>query len=180
MSVERGLQLRPSLVGRYSPPLSNHDRAPKQHPAASAILAVGLEEKGSWSFPLSFPKRLPLELAFERHIAGSTIHNYPEALWWAIVTVTTVGYGDTYPVTAAGRGVAVVLMLVGIGLIGVLTATIASFFVQENADEEKHELIARLDRIEAMLAGALSQSDGTIRAVAGGQEEAFHPEGTPD
>jgi len=45
------------------------------------------------------------------------------------VTVTTVGYGDTYPVTAGGRGVAVVLMLVAIGLIGVLTATVASFFV---------------------------------------------------
>jgi Ion channel len=59
--------------------------------------------------------------------------------------------GDTYPVTAAGRGVAVVLMLVGIGLIGVLTATVASFFVQEGPDKERDELITRLERIEAML-----------------------------
>jgi voltage-gated potassium channel len=95
-----------------------------------------------------------LELAFERHAHGANIHNFGEALWWAIVTVTTVGYGDTFPVTAAGRGVAVVLMLVGIGLIGVLTATVASFFVQEGADAEKSELIARLDRIEAVLARA--------------------------
>ena len=68
-----------------------------------------------------------LVLLFERNAHGSTIHNFPDALWWAMVTVTTVGYGDTYPVTAAGRGVAVVLMLTGIGLIGVLTATVASF-----------------------------------------------------
>ena len=101
-----------------------------------------------------------LELAFERSAHGSNIHDYGEALWWAIVTVTTVGYGDTYPVTAGGRGVAVVLMLVAIGLIGVLTATVASFFVGEKADEEQAALNQRLDRIEAMLAQALTPRPG--------------------
>jgi voltage-gated potassium channel len=72
-----------------------------------------------------------LEVAFEVHAKGSNIHGFADALWWAVVTVTTVGYGDKFPVTAAGRGVAVVLMLVGIGLIGVLTATVSSFFVSE-------------------------------------------------
>jgi voltage-gated potassium channel len=100
-----------------------------------------------------------LVLEFERHARGSNIHNYGQALWWAIVTVTTVGYGDKYPVTAGGRGVAVVLMLVGIGLIGVLTATVASFFVQEAADAEKAALHERLDRIETMLAQALAISE---------------------
>jgi voltage-gated potassium channel len=106
-----------------------------------------------------------LELAFERHAHGANIHNFGDALWWAVVTVTTVGYGDTYPVTSGGRGVAVVLMLVGIGLIGVLTATVASFFVQESAEAEKSELIARLDRIESMLAAVLSGQDGTTDTV---------------
>jgi voltage-gated potassium channel len=55
--------------------------------------------------------------------------------------------------------VAVVLMLVGIGLIGTLTATVASYFVEEQADKEKDELSQRLDRIEAMLARALSHQD---------------------
>jgi voltage-gated potassium channel len=96
-----------------------------------------------------------LEVAFEVHAKGSTIHGFADALWWAVVTVTTVGYGDKFPVTAAGRGVAVVLMLVAIGLIGVLTATVASFFVGEKADEEQAALDQRLDRIEAMLARAL-------------------------
>jgi voltage-gated potassium channel len=80
-----------------------------------------------------------LVLLFEDNAKGSNIHNYPDALWWAIVTVTTVGYGDRFPVTGGGRTVAVVLMLVGIGLIGVLTATVASVFIKEHTDANKEE-----------------------------------------
>jgi voltage-gated potassium channel len=80
-----------------------------------------------------------LVLLFEQNAKGSNIHSYPDALWWAIVTVTTVGYGDRYPTTEAGRAVAVVLMLLGISLIGVLTATIASVFVKEHTDANKAE-----------------------------------------
>jgi voltage-gated potassium channel len=97
-----------------------------------------------------------LVLLFERHAKGSNIHNYGEALWWGVVTVTTVGYGDQFPVTAQGKGIAVVLMLAGIGLIGVLTATIASYFISGKEDEaakERTEILARLERIEALLQG---------------------------
>jgi len=80
-----------------------------------------------------------LVLLFEVNAKGSNIHNYPQALWWAIVTVTTVGYGDRFPVTEGGHAVAVVLMLVGIGLIGVLTATVASVFIKEHTDANKEE-----------------------------------------
>jgi voltage-gated potassium channel Kch len=80
-----------------------------------------------------------LVLLFEEKAKASNIHDYPDALWWAIVTVTTVGYGDRYPVTEGGRIVAVVLMLVGIGLIGVLTATVASVFIKEHTDANKEE-----------------------------------------
>ena len=80
-----------------------------------------------------------LVLLFDENAKGSNIHNYPDALWWAIVTVTTVGYGDRYPVTNGGRDVAVVLMLVGIGLIGVLTATVASVFIKEHTDANRQE-----------------------------------------
>ncbi len=92
-----------------------------------------------------------LVLSFEHQAKGSTIHNFGDALWWAIVTVTTVGYGDKFPVTAGGRAVATILMFVGIGLIGVLTATVASYFVEQGADDDRADLVERLDRIESML-----------------------------
>ncbi len=57
------------------------------------------------------------------------VKSYSEALWWAIVTVTTVGYGDIAPRTAAGRLVAVVLMLVGIGVLGMVTSSLATYFL---------------------------------------------------
>lgn len=81
-----------------------------------------------------------VELAFERHAPGANIHNYGDALWWAIVTVTTVGYGDRFPISAGGQIVAVILMLVGIGLIGTLTATVASVFIKEHTDSNKEAL----------------------------------------
>ena len=57
---------------------------------------------------------------------------YGDALWWAVVTTTTVGYGDLYPETAAGKIVAAVLMMVGIGTIGVITGTVAAMFSNNN------------------------------------------------
>lgn len=81
-----------------------------------------------------------LVFLFEQNIKASNIHSYTDALWWAIVTVTTVGYGDRYPISEGGRAVALVLMLIGIGLIGVLTATVASVFIKEHTDANKAEL----------------------------------------
>jgi len=92
------------------------------------IAATGTLFAGAW-----------LVLLFEEKAKDGNIHSYPDALWWAIVTVTTVGYGDRYPTTEGGRAVAVVLMLVGIGLIGVLTATVASVFVKEHTDANRQE-----------------------------------------
>jgi voltage-gated potassium channel len=100
-----------------------------------------------------------VELIFEQHARGTKIHNFGESLWWAIVTVTTLGYGHNYHVTTGGRCVAVVIMLVGIGLIGAVTATVASYFVEEQADLEKADLSRRLEHIEEMLAQALAGKD---------------------
>jgi voltage-gated potassium channel len=65
---------------------------------------------------------------------GATITTFRTAIWWAVVTTTTVGYGDYTPVTPGGRGIAMLLMIVGIGLIGTISATIASFFVNRSPD----------------------------------------------
>jgi len=80
------------------------------------------------------------------------IQSVGDAVWWAVVTATTVGYGDVSPVTAEGRLIAVGLMVVGIGFIGVFTATITSFFLQPSRGTEDTETIERrLERIERKL-----------------------------
>ena len=65
----------------------------------------------------------------ERGAADANITSFGDALWWASTTVTTVGYGDHFPVTTEGRLVAVVLMFVGIGLVGTITASAAAWLV---------------------------------------------------
>jgi voltage-gated potassium channel len=66
----------------------------------------------------------------ERGVDGSNIKNIGDGLWWAITTVTTVGYGDRFPTTSEGRLLAVGLMIMGISLMGVITASVASWFVK--------------------------------------------------
>jgi len=94
----------------------------------------------------------------ERGAADSSITSIPDGIWWAATTVTTVGYGDMYPRTAAGRGVAVALMLVGVGLFGVLAGSLASFLIERGRSDEVRpddigleDIAARLDRIERRL-----------------------------
>ncbi|WP_369069155.1 potassium channel family protein [Kineococcus terrestris] len=73
-------------------------------------------------------------LQAERGAPGATITTFGEAAWWVATTITTVGYGDYSPVTATGRAVAVGLMLSGIALIGVVTGSLASWFLDEVRD----------------------------------------------
>ena len=70
---------------------------------------------------------------------SANIKTFPDALWWAITTVTTVGYGDRYPTTGTGRLVGGALMLVGIALLGVITASIAAWFVDRLRDVQVAE-----------------------------------------
>jgi voltage-gated potassium channel len=74
----------------------------------------------------------------ERNVDGSNIKSFEDGLWWAVTTVTTVGYGDRFPTTTEGRLLAVLLMLVGISLVGVITASVASWFVKLSQEETKN------------------------------------------
>lgn len=67
---------------------------------------------------------------------NSNIKTAEDAIWWAYVTITTVGYGDIYPVTTEGRIIAAILMTVGVGLFGTFTAFLASFFVADRQQEQ--------------------------------------------
>jgi voltage-gated potassium channel len=75
-------------------------------------------------------------LQVERPQPDTTIRNFGDALWWAIETVTTVGYGDKAPRTDLGKLIAVTLMIGGIGVVGLITASLASWIVQRVADED--------------------------------------------
>ncbi|WP_341268016.1 potassium channel family protein [Gordonia malaquae] len=75
----------------------------------------------------------------ERGRPGATINGIGDGLWWSITTMTTVGYGDRYPVTTSGRFVAAALMLAGIALLGVVTATVASWLIERIDDAKNQE-----------------------------------------
>ena len=78
----------------------------------------------------------------------SNIKTAEDALWWTYTTITTVGYGDRYPVTTEGRFIAAILMTVGVGLFGTFTAYVASWFVT-NTNEENEIRITNLDLASA-------------------------------
>jgi len=74
---------------------------------------------------------------FEHGETEANIHSLWDGFWWAMVTIGTVGYGDRYPVSVAGRIVGLLLIFSGVGLMSLLTATIASVFVERKIKEEK-------------------------------------------
>jgi voltage-gated potassium channel len=71
--------------------------------------------------------------------ANSNIKTAEDAIWWSYVTITTVGYGDKFPVTTEGRIIAAALMTVGVGLFGTFTAFLASWFVEQTKKEDENE-----------------------------------------
>jgi voltage-gated potassium channel len=108
----------------------------------------------------------------ERHAPGSNIHTLGESVWWSLVTVTTVGYGDYTPVTPAGRVTACLIMGIGLITLAVVTAQVSSSFVSQAAARDQSgppkepaqpevtlaELGRRLARIEELLLAAAPSS----------------------
>ena len=77
-----------------------------------------------------------LVLQFESKSADANIHTGADAIWWGFVTITTVGYGDRFPVTLAGRLVGLFVMLTGVGIIAALASILASLLVPPPESEE--------------------------------------------
>ena len=86
----------------------------------------------------------------ERYLHGATINSFGKALWWSITTVTTVGYGDVYPVTNTGRVIAVLLMIGGISLVGVVTAALASWIIDRVTEEDTLLQAATVAHVEEL------------------------------
>ena len=104
-----------------------------------------------------------LSLAFVaavlERLVDPAMGDFADALWWAVVTVTTVGYGDVIPTSTSGRVIASVLMVAGVSAIPITTSLVVSVFVSRaQAQQRAHdaelqaELMARLERIEQALA----------------------------
>jgi voltage-gated potassium channel len=94
----------------------------------------------------------------EEQAPGSKVTNLGDAFWWAIVTVTTVEYGDIYPVTAEGKIIASILMVVGIGILGVLISTLGGSFIESrlkpkvnNIEEDiKKKINEKINKLELL------------------------------
>ena len=118
---------------------------------------------------------------FERHAPDSNIHTLGESVWWALVTVTTVGYGDYTPVTVPGRITACIIMGTGLVTLAVITAQVASTFVAQGASRVQRiprpeaappevtlaELDRRLARIEELLISAVPSPRRTAEGPEG-------------
>jgi voltage-gated potassium channel len=103
-----------------------------------------------------------------------TVHGgFWDGVWWAIVTASTVGYGDIAPTTLLGRSIAVVLMLTGVGLISTLAASITTHFLGQEENEELTAIRLQLTRIETLL------SRMQVQQSTNSPEESSQPTGNP-
>lgn len=129
---------------------------------AAAVVMIGLKEAGEGLRQRRFHYVLlttvviiaagAIAIFAVEHGRNNNIQSVGDALWWAVVTTTTVGYGDVSPITTEGRLIAVGLMFVGIGFIGVFTATVTSYFLDAGRrNEEEVSIDKRLTRIEEKL-----------------------------
>ena len=110
-----------------------------------------------------------LVLQFETKAPDANITTGGDALWWSVVTITTVGYGDTYPVTTAGRVTGVFVMFAGVGIIGALASIFASILVP-GPSTPSDERSAR-PAMQEELAGIRSELAALRRTIGGASDD---------
>jgi voltage-gated potassium channel len=108
-------------------------------------------------------------LWFER-VEGANIRTADDAVWWSVTTVTTVGYGDRYPVTPGGRMIASALMVAGVGLFGALSGIVASLFLGQRVEQDAMlaEMKALRAEVEKLRRGAAPEQAERREPLTGG------------
>jgi voltage-gated potassium channel len=137
-------------------------RVPGMKPTAGGFLRTQIMVYGAGASVILIYIASLAVLEAERPAPGANITTFDIALWWSVVTVTTTGYGDYVPVTTAGRWVASGLMLGGVALAGVITATLASWVLeraQRGVDDAEPATRAQVRLMMAKL-DALAARDG--------------------
>ncbi|MFC6016900.1 potassium channel family protein [Plantactinospora solaniradicis] len=114
----------------------------------------------------------------ERGSPDGNISSYPDALWWGVVTITTVGYGDFYPTTASGRLVAMSLMIGGIGLIGFVTGSLATWIVERISTTESSTEATKAD--VAALLTEIRHLRAEVTALRRGDDAGTAPDRSPE
>ena len=101
----------------------------------------------------------------ETGVKGANIKTFNDSVWWAITTMSTVGYGDKYPITNAGKVIATLTIIAGVSLIGMLTAEIAVIFIGSRAEEEDNDK----ENVEVLMV-KLESMEQEIKAIRKAQE----------
>lgn len=121
---------------------------------------VGLTLRKALGLILTVATVLAIAAAVLERLIDPAFNTFPQALWFAVTTVSTVGYGDYVPESGAGRVVASVLMLTGLGLIPLITSAVVSILVAQRSRESREEeirhlqqILDRLESVEARLTG---------------------------
>lgn len=160
--VRVGRELRTrglSRIGRQA----NSDRAGSSLLAAVFMTIVVLQY-GSMTM-----------LRVEDGAANANIRSASDALWWSYVTITTVGYGDRYPVTNHGRVIGVAMLSIGVGLFGVLTGFLANLFLaprrarRREPEESQQRMSLELEELRGLIAELRSQTAGATHHEAENQ-----------
>jgi voltage-gated potassium channel len=106
-------------------------------------------------------------------VPGGNINSAEDAIWWSVTTMTTVGLGDKYPVTTEGKFISAVLMFAGIGLFGVVSGFIASWFIAPSSKEGEKER-SEIKNDVAILQSKIDSLDSKVEEIIGYLKEKEH------
>jgi voltage-gated potassium channel len=143
----------------------------REYGARNIIRSLGRDRAGSALYILLFLGMLVLEfgsfgmLLIEQNAEGANITSASDSVWYVIVTISTVGYGDKYPVTNGGRILGSIIIVIGVGIFGTFTGYLANFFLSSKQTADPHELPSDADRQIAHLKELLAQQQTAVDEV---------------